>query len=73
MVRGPKEVVASVSSTAGRITGAKYPGELPRNEQQITNFKQRIPKSVSTSLGVQMGVHRYATSPLGKYRQEICT
>lgn len=65
VVRGPKEVVASVSSTAGGITGAKYPGELPRNEQQIINFKQQIPKSVSTSLRVQMGVHRYATSPLG--------
>ena len=37
---GPKQVVASVSSDAGGIVGVSYPGELPRNEDQVSNFKK---------------------------------
>ena len=40
---GPKEVVASVS---GGVVGANYPGELPRNEQQVSNFKKHKPNPV---------------------------
>lgn len=35
----PKTVVFSVECTAGDIVGASYPGELPRNELQVSNFK----------------------------------
>ena len=37
----PKDVVASVSSNVGGIIGATYPGELPRNEDLVSNFKKR--------------------------------
>ena len=42
---GPKEVVSSIDSSVGGIVHASYPGELPRNEQQISNFKRHIPAS----------------------------
>lgn len=34
---GPKAVVSSVESSAGGIVDADYPGELPRNELQVSN------------------------------------
>lgn len=37
---GPKEVVTSVESSVGGIVGADYPGALPRNELQVTNYKR---------------------------------
>ena len=43
---GPKEVVASVSSVSGGVVGANYPGELPWNEQQVSNFKKHKPNPV---------------------------
>lgn len=49
---GPKEVVASVSSNVGGIVGASYPGELPRNEDQVSKFKKRKPCTGITS-GIQ--------------------
>ena len=39
MSDGPKEVLSSMERTAGGILDATYPGQLPRNEQQISNFK----------------------------------
>lgn len=44
-ISGPKEVIASVSAEAGGIITAVYPGELPRDEQQVSQFKRRLPKS----------------------------
>ncbi len=38
---GPKHTVASVSASKGGIVSASYPGELPRNEQQVSNFKRK--------------------------------
>lgn len=32
---GPKEVISSIDSCVGGIVHASYPGELPRNEQQV--------------------------------------
>lgn len=43
-VSGPKEVMASVSSQGGGIVGATYPGALPRDEQQISQMKKRLPR-----------------------------
>ena len=37
----PKEVVASVSAQAGGVVGAAGPGQLPRNEAQISNIKRK--------------------------------
>ncbi len=54
---GPKEVVAFVSSAAGGIVGASYPGELPRNEQQVSNFKQRKPQVAGANMGVHLQAH----------------
>ena len=41
---GPKSVVSLVESDAGGIREASYPGELPRNELQVSNFKRHVPK-----------------------------
>ena len=38
---GPKQVVASVSAVAGGVLRASAPGQLPRDEKQVTNFKAR--------------------------------
>ena len=38
---GPKQVAALISAIAGGILGATAPGQLPRDEKQITNFKAR--------------------------------
>ena len=40
-------------STRG-ITEATYPGQLPRNEQQVSNFKRRIPQSTGQKLSGQL-------------------
>ena len=45
MSDGPKVVL---SSTAGGILDATYPGQLPRNEQQISNFKHYEGTTCST-------------------------
>jgi len=36
---GPKAVVAAVGESVGGILNAKYPGELPRSELQVSNYK----------------------------------
>ena len=45
---GPKRTVSSVSASSGGIVGASYPGELPRNEQQVSNFKMKHKQVAST-------------------------
>jgi len=37
----PKQVVASVSAVPGGVLRASAPGQLPRDEKQVTNFKAR--------------------------------
>lgn len=39
--RCPKATVELLSSQVGGITGASAPGELPRDEKQVTNMKRR--------------------------------
>ena len=39
--------------SAGGIIETTYPGEVPRNEQQISNFKRHVPKSTGQSLSQQ--------------------
>ena len=39
---GPKAVVASVEESAGGILNATYPGELPRSDLQVSNYKCRV-------------------------------
>ena len=46
-ISGPKETIATLSSSAGGILEATYPGGLPRNELQISNFKLRVSTQVS--------------------------
>ena len=48
-ISGPKEVVSSISADAGGILAASYPGELPRDEQQVSQMKKRLPKCMSSS------------------------
>ena len=43
MSYGPKEVVSSIDNSTGGILDASCPGQLPRNEQQILNFKRYAP------------------------------
>ena len=41
---GPKSVVSLADSAVGGIIEASYPGELPHNELQVSNFKRRAQK-----------------------------
>ena len=38
---GPKETVEHLSSAVGGVMNASAPGELPRNEKQVTNLRQQ--------------------------------
>ena len=38
---GPKNVVSLVENAVGGIREARYPGQMPRNELQVSNFKRR--------------------------------
>lgn len=40
-IKGPKNTVSTISTDVGGIIHATAPGELPRNEKQIFNYKQR--------------------------------
>ena len=40
--QGPKSTIEHVSSSFGGVTGALAPGQLPRNEMQITKLKRRV-------------------------------
>ena len=50
---GPKEVASNIENSAGGILEATYPGQLPRNEQQISNFKRHTPVSTGQKLSCQ--------------------
>lgn len=39
---GPKATVEHLSTEVGGVTGASAPGELPRNEKQVTNLKKQV-------------------------------
>ena len=41
-IEGPKSVVASLSAEVGGVLEAIAPGQLPRDEKQITNYKARV-------------------------------
>ena len=41
---GPKNVVSLVECATGGIKEANYPGELPRSELQVSNFKRSVKK-----------------------------
>ena len=50
---GPKAVVACVDSSDGGIMEASYPSQLPRNEQQVSNFKRHVPVSLCQGVSVR--------------------
>ena len=43
---GPKAVIQQVSEEVGGVCGASAPGELPRNEKQVTNTRKRMKLSI---------------------------
>ena len=47
--KGPREIVEVVSRQAGGIVGAIAPGQLPRDEKQISNVKRRIQQGTMDS------------------------
>ena len=53
-MHGPKETVEHLSSTVGGVSNASTPGELPRNEKQVTNLRQ------------QAKLKRHAVGPSGE-------
>ena len=66
---GPKHVIASISADQGGIVDATYPGELPRNEQQILNYKrsQRSkPSGKKDDANDHYSVLHYVSSPPGE-------
>ena len=48
--QSPKEAVSSVENASGGVLDASYPGQLPRNEQQVSNFKRHVPISIGQHL-----------------------
>ena len=42
VAHGPKSTIADVSAKAGGVLKASAPGQLPRNEKQISNFKAKL-------------------------------
>ena len=50
---GPKEVASNIEISVGGILEATYPGQLLRNEQQISNFKRHTPVSTGQKLSCQ--------------------
>ena len=54
MSDGPKEVLSSMERTAGGILDATYPGQLPRNEQQISNFSLHLSHLLVCTQGITL-------------------
>jgi len=50
---GPKAVVASVDLSVGGIMEACYPGQLPRNEEQVSNYKRLVPVKLGQGVSVR--------------------
>ena len=48
--KGPKQTVATVPAAMGGLTGAEYPGALPRDEKQVANVQQSIKKSSQVAM-----------------------
>lgn len=57
---GPKHVVSRVSNSAGGVLKAITPGQLPRDEKQVSNFRSRA--LTSARLSLVPGVHRDAAA-----------
>ena len=53
--QGPKAVVAAVSSLVGGVRTASAPGQLPRSEKQVINFKARGHVSATPGSGCNVG------------------
>ena len=53
VLSGPKEVASNIENSACDILEATYPGQLPRNERQISNFKCHTPVSTGQKLCCQ--------------------
>ena len=50
---GPKEVASNIENSVCGILEVTYPGQLPHNEQQISNFKCHTPVSTGQKLSCQ--------------------
>ena len=46
-MKGPKSVVHSIFSEFGGVEGAVVPGQLPRNEMQVTKQKCKLKTTTS--------------------------
>lgn len=57
---GPKAVVASVGKSVGGILNANYPGELPRNESQVSNYKRQELVNIDSKTSISKGNELYA-------------
>ena len=53
---GPAETVCSITTEAGGIVQATAPGQLPRDEKQVTNFKKRFHSSLSYPMLLQLQI-----------------
>ena len=49
-VEGLKSVVATLSASVGGVLTASAPGQLPRDEKQVTNFRSRVSAEHSVQL-----------------------
>ena len=72
--KGPREIVEVVSRQAGGIVGAIAPGQLPRDEKQISNVKRRIQQGTMDSVADELFVvmqRAYAQDTTNKFIRDI--
>ena len=76
LVKGPKAAVEGLSQKVGGLLGASASGQLPRNEKQISNAKQRSNATTSSmdSAADELFVvmqRAYAQDPMKKFIRDI--
>ena len=54
--KGPRGVMEGISRQVGGILGATAPGQLPRDEKQISNVKRRTQQGTMDSMGDELFV-----------------
>ena len=63
-------MVSDIDNSAGGIIDATYPGQLPRNKQQISNFKRQTPVSTDQKLSCQTKSNELYSIMLQTYLEE---
>lgn len=74
--KGPREIVEDISRQVGGILGATAPGQLPRDEKQVSNMKRRSQQGTLDSVADELFVvmqRAYAQDTMNKFIRDIKT